>query len=158
MIEQSLDSAANTLWGRTGPAAILRFERAAGMTVTEPATDGVWGRSTTTALDRVEMVREVVFPSTLLSDESRAYILELMEHVVPSQRWGISGGVPDGVRVALKNGFSQIDGWQINSMGWVSGQGRDYLIAVLTDRNPSEQYGIDTINGISAIVWNALAP
>ena len=49
-----------------------------------------------------------------------------------------------------------VDGWQINTTGWVRGDGRDYLIAVLTDGNPSEQYGIDTVDGVPAIVWNAL--
>ncbi|HEY1622813.1 MAG TPA: hypothetical protein VGG16_03365, partial [Streptosporangiaceae bacterium] len=46
--------------------------------------------------------------------------------------------------------------WQINSMGWISGQGRNYLIAVLTTRNPTEGYGIDTIDRLSAIAWRAL--
>jgi hypothetical protein len=60
--------------------------------------------------------------------------------------------------VALKNGFAVVDGWQINTEGWVDGDGRDYLIGVLTDENASEQYGIDTVDAVSAIVWNALAP
>jgi polynucleotide 5'-kinase involved in rRNA processing len=64
--------------------------------------------------------------------------------------------VPPGVTIALKNGFSTINGWQINSTGWVRGQGRDYLIAILSDHNPTEQYGIDTVNGVSALVWGAL--
>jgi hypothetical protein len=38
----------------------------------------------------------------------------------------------------------------------VSGQGRDYLIAVLTTGNTTEQYGIDTISGLSAILWQHL--
>jgi hypothetical protein len=92
----------------------------------------------------------------VLSDASRAYVLDLMEHITPSQDWGATGGVPPGVLVALKNGFAVIDGWQINTTGWVQGLGRDYLIAVLTDGNSSEQYGIDTVDGVSAIVWNAL--
>jgi hypothetical protein len=161
MIEESLDRAANALWVQAGRTAIAHFERAAGLTATVPPTDGVWGRTTTTALDRIAMMRRIAFPSPLLSDTARAQILDLMEHVVPSQRWGITGGVPGpdaGVSVALKNGFSQINGWQINSFGWVRGQGRDYLIAVLTDFNPTMEYGIDTINGISSIVWHALAP
>jgi len=65
--------------------------------------------------------------------------------------------VPSGVSVALKNGFAVINGWQINTTGWVSGGGRDYLIAVLTDGNPTEAYGIDTVSTISAIVWQSLA-
>ena len=158
MIEESLDTAADALWEQLGPAAIGAFERAAGMTQTVPATDGIWGTTTTTAIDRIAMLRQLVFPSSLLTTASRDYVLNLMEHITPSQAWGVSGGVPAGVTVALKNGFSIIQGWQINSMGWVDGQGRNYLIAVLTDLNPTEAYGIETINGMSSIVWNGLGP
>ena len=41
--------------------------------------------------------------------------------------------------------------WQINSIGWVSGGGRTYLMAVLTTGNPTEQYGIDTIDQLAAM-------
>ena len=156
MIEDSLDSAADTLWTRLGPGAVGAFERAAGMTSTVPATDGVWGATSTTALDRLAMIRTVVEPNGLLTDASRAYVLDLMEHVTPSQDWGATGGVPPGVSVALKNGFAMSTGWQINTTGWVNGAGRNYLIAVLTNGNASEQYGIDTVNGVSALVWRAL--
>ena len=156
MIEESLDSAADTLWSALGPGAIGAFEREAGLTSTVPATDGVWGTTTTTALDRLAMIRTLVEPNSLLTDASRAYVLNLMENITPSQDWGATGGVPPGVTVALKNGFAVIDGWQINTTGWVSGAGRNYLIAVLTNGNASEQYGIDTVNGVSALVWNAL--
>jgi hypothetical protein len=158
MIEESLDSAADTLWGQLGPAPVAAFERAAGMTDTTPATDGVWGTTTTTALDRLAMIRTLAQPNSLLTDASRDYVLNLMEHITPSQDWGATGGVPAGVTVALKNGFAVINGWQINTTGWVDGDGRNYLIAVLTDGNPTEAYGIDTVNAISAIVWPSLIP
>ena len=58
--------------------------------------------------------------------------------------------------VALKNGFATSIGWQINTEGWVNGDGRDYLIGVLTNGNATEQYGIDTVDGVSAIVWKAM--
>ena len=153
MIEESLDSAANILWEELGPAAVGALERQAGLTSTVPATDGVWGTTTTTALDRVDLVKLLVQPNGVLSDQSRAYVLDLMEHVTPSQDWGATGGVPPGVTVALKNGFAVIDGWQVNTEGWVHGDGRDYLIGVLTNGNVSEDYGIDTVNVISSIVW-----
>ena len=158
MIEESLDSAADVLWTLLGPGAVGAFEQGAGMTSTVPATDGVWGTTTTTALDRLAMIRTLVEPNPLLTDASRAYVLDLMEHVTPSQNWGATGGVPPGVTVALKNGFAVIDGWQINTTGWVNGDGRDYLIAVLTNGNVSEQYGIDTVNNVSELVWSALRP
>ncbi len=58
-----------------------------------------------------------------------------MEHITPDQDWGVSGGVPHNVTVALKNGWlptGEYGSWEINSIGWVRGDRRDYLIAVLT--------------------------
>jgi len=43
--------------------------------------------------------------------------------------------------------------WQVNSVGWVSVGGRNYLIAVLTTGNPTEQYGVETIEALAAMVW-----
>ena len=96
MIEDSLDSAADTLWTRLGPGAVGAFERAAGMTSTVPATDGVWGTTTTTALDRLAMIRTLVEPNPLLTDASRAYVLGLMEHITPLPGLGGDGWCPPG--------------------------------------------------------------
>jgi beta-lactamase class A len=80
--------------------------------------------------------------------------------VTPQQRWGVSGGVPSGVTVALKNGWLPLDSadddWQINSVGWVDGAGRNYLIAVLSTGNRTEQAGINRIDKLSATVWRSL--
>jgi hypothetical protein len=104
------------------------------------------------------LLRELVSSGTLLTSAERSYALSLMENVTPSQRWGVSGGVPAQVTVALKNGWLPLNAadtdWQINSVGWISGSGRSYLIAVLTSGNPTEQYGIDTIDRLSAVAWN----
>ncbi len=94
MIEDSLDSAADALWVQLGPAAVGAFERAAGMTSTTPATDGIWGTTTTTALDRLAMIRTVAQPNGLLSDASRAYILNLMEHINSVAGLGSNGRGP----------------------------------------------------------------
>ena len=96
MIEESLDRAADTLWSDVGAGAIGAFEQQAGMTSTVPAADGVWGTTTTTALDRLAMIRTLVEPNPLLTDPSREYVLDLMEHITPSQDWGATGGVPRG--------------------------------------------------------------
>jgi beta-lactamase class A len=71
---------------------------------------------------------------------------------------GVSGGVPAQVTAALKNGWLPLKGtdsdWQINSIGLVSGGGRTYLMAVLTTGNPTQQYGIDTIDQLAAKAWH----
>ena len=72
----------------------------------------------------------------------------------------MSGGVSLNVRVALKNGWVPLSNGlrQIDSIGWVNGDGRNCLIAVLWDNNPWENYGIMTVITLSSLIWIALAP
>ena len=169
MMEDSDNSAATSLWNAAGgPAKIAAFNAAAGLTHTTPSSCVTcpgfawpgWGLSTTTPDDQLALLRQLVEPSTLLTDEQRHAALQFMENVAPSQRWGVTGGVPPEATVAVKDGWLPLDAagtdWQINSIGRVWGSGRDYLMAALTTGNPTEQYGIDTINGLSAIVWGAM--
>jgi hypothetical protein len=119
-----------------------------------------WGLTSTVPDDQLALLKQLVVPgsSSLLGPAERAYALSLLENVTPGQAWGASGGVPAGVSVALKNGWLPLNDtdWQINSVGWVSGDGRDYLIAMLSTGSPTEQYGIDTVSGLSSRVWAAL--
>ena len=166
MIQDSDNDAATSLWSEVGgPGRIRSFDARAGLTHTVPSSCVVcpgfawpgWGLTTTTPDDQIALLKQLVTPSSLLTRAERDYALSLMEDVTPSQRWGISGGVPAQVTVALKNGWLPLLGtgsdWQVNSVGWVSGGGRNYLIAVLTTGNPTDQYGIDTIGALAAVVW-----
>jgi hypothetical protein len=65
--------------------------------------------------------------------------------------------VAPGTTVALKNGWLPHGaGWNINSIGWVGGHGRNYLIAVTTSGDPTESYGIDSISEVATAAWDAL--
>ncbi|MHB8510828.1 MAG: serine hydrolase [Actinomycetota bacterium] len=158
MIEQSDNNAATNLWDSVGGAdGVHRFDESIGMNETDP-NPGAWGLTRVTARDSVTLMRNFVYVSKHLSTHYRDVALSLFEDVEPSQRWGISGGV-HGAHIAIKNGWLPHGfGWIINSIGGVWGTGRDYIIAVLTDGNPSEDYGIETIEGISRIVWSGLRP
>ncbi len=160
MIEDSDNDAASDLWEAAGGAsAISRFDQAIGMRHTTPNTGGYWGYSTTTACDQVTLLRLIAYPNALLDQSDRSYELKLMFGVEPGQRWGVSAGVPAGVAVAIKNGWLPVEKtWQINSDGYVHGNGRNYVVSVLTADNPSERYGIDTIEGLSARLWRNLKP
>jgi hypothetical protein len=171
MIEQSDDEAATTLWGDVGGAKGMRaFDHQVGLVHTSPSSclqcpgsswPG-WELTTTTPQDQITLLRQLVQSSGVLDRNDQKYALNLLENVTPSQRWGVSGGVPVGVMVALKNGWLPLDAghhdWQIDSVGWVSGDGRNYLMAALSTGNPSEHYGIDTLNHLGAMVWSALPP
>lgn len=167
MIANSDNSAATALLADVGgPSAVKRFDLLAGLTDTTPSTQKYipgttlpgWGLTTTTALDQVRLVKRFAYSNSVLTTTDRQYGLNLMEHVEADQRWGVSGGVAPGTTVALKNGWLPLAGagWQINSIGWISGHGRDYVLAVLTDHNPSESYGIETIDTISGRIFAEL--
>lgn len=161
MIEDSDDDDATELWNEAGGSQpVSNFDELVGMIDTAPNTMGYWGETTTTAADQIELLKHIVLPNSLLDNASRVYELGLMENVVGSQRWGVSTGPPASATVALKNGWVPIvaDDWQVNSVGYINGFGRRYLIAVLTNGNLNESYGIDTIDGISRILWSELAP
>jgi beta-lactamase class A len=168
MIENSDNDAATALWNAAGgPAGLGSYNAFIGLRQTTPSACLVctgfpwpgWGLTTTTPADQIRLLRQL-FAGSLLSGADRDYAKSLMENVEPGQRWGVSTGVPAGVRVALKNGWVPLTApssdWQVNSEGWVSGDGRDYLVAVLGTGNPSQQYGIDTINSVSTYLWTAM--
>jgi hypothetical protein len=168
MIQHNVNAPATVLWNQIGRAAGLRaYDALVGLQQTTPSTCLVcagfgwpgWGLTTTTPADQLLLLKQLV-DGALLSPADRSYVLSLMENVEPDQRWGVSGGVPPGVRVALKSAWVPLTppntDWQVNSEGWITGDGRNYLIAVLTTGNPDEQYGIDTINTLSALLWPAL--
>jgi len=170
MIEDSDNAAATSLWTDVGGADGIRsFNTAAGLADTSPSPcldcPGFpwpgWGLTTTTATDQIALLRALVEPGAPLTSADRSYALRLMESVTPAQRWGVSGGVPPQVTVALKTGWLPLDSsgrdWQVNSVGWVSGRGRDYLMAVLITGNPTEQYGVDTISRLAALVWKNMS-
>jgi hypothetical protein len=160
MIELSDNDDAQDLWDSEGGAtAVQRFDTAAGLTQTTPDAAGYWGLSTTTAADQVQLMRTVAYPNGVLSTASQGYELGLMSHVESDEDWGVSAGPGADATVALKNGWLPLDsgGWQVNSVGYVDGDGRNYVIAVLTD-GATEANGISTIEGLSGLIWQELAP
>lgn len=170
MIENSDNNAATALLADDGgPAKVQSFDESVGMTHTTVSTQAFipgttlpgWGLTTTTAADEVKLVRDFAYPNSILNSLDRNYGLNLMEHVEADQAWGVSGGVPAGTTIAVKNGWLPLDvaanaDWQVDSIGWIHGNGRDYVLAVLTKGSPLEQTGIDTIDHIASVIYSEL--
>jgi beta-lactamase family protein len=173
MIEQSDNTAASNLLADVGgPARVQKFDQQAGLTNTTVSTKQFipgsslpgWGLTLTTALDEVTLVRKFAYANSLLTPANRQRGLNLMGHVEAGQAWGVSGGnygALPGATVVLKNGWlphnlTAYTDWQVNSIGWVHGNGRDYVIAVLTNHSATETYGIQTINAIARNVYAKL--
>lgn len=158
MIENSNNSAASTIWRQLGSdKAVQSFFQKVGLKNTIAGTDGWWGHTTTNVTDQLTMMKYFAYPNSVLTDSQRTYGLNLMQHVESDQRWGTGYGIPAGVSVALKNGWVTSNPPSklfVNSLGYINGQGKNYVIAVLTTDNSSLSYGMETINKISSLVWN----
>src|SRR5580693_1254723 len=150
MIEYSDNNAATYLWNDVGHTRLNQFIKAAIMTETELNSGGYWGLSEITARDELQLTRLLTEHNSVLADASRAYELNLMNHVVSYERWGVPAGAPSGLTVYVKNGWLNDPVlWVINSIGAIEGHGRDYKMAILTYGNPSEQYVFFTDQAIA---------
>ncbi len=169
MIGSSDNAATTYLWNKLGGKSAMQhfFDTVAGTTST--TASGSWGVTQTTALDQLQVLKLATMPGGPLTLESKAIMTDMLADVVPYQRWGISGGVPDDVSVWLKNGwlydsatnnkYSHTSSWTVNSIGNV---GNRYLLAVLSAGNPvgsnrAEQNGIDRIENLSRITWDIMS-
>ncbi|MEV6176599.1 serine hydrolase [Streptomyces sp. NPDC052015] len=160
MIENSDNDSASALWRIIGKAEGLdaaneRF----GLTETEGGDDMLWGLTRTTAADQLTLLRQVFGEDSLLSEASRTYLRTLMGRIAVGQRWGVSA-VADGASWALKNGWlprTATGLWDVNSIGRVTADGRDYLVAVLTNGNATQAAGITLVEAAARAAVSAFA-
>lgn len=161
MITQSDNDAATDLFNEVGLTGMQRFLNRAKMTETE--LNAAWGLTLLTAHDEMTLLHLLTASNGVLSKNSRSYVRTLMAHVIASQRWGVSAGVPAGVTVHIKNGWlpypsSSAPDWHINSIGAFTGKNIAYQIAILTAPSSAshpqqtESYGIRTIEAAAGVV------
>ncbi|MEU9440362.1 serine hydrolase [Streptomyces sp. NPDC048304] len=160
MITKSDNNATTTLWKQLGMTKIKGFLAAAGMTKTVPGANGYWGLTQENVTDEQKLLKLVTAKNSVLSDNSRAYILKLMGQVISSQRWGTPAGAPSTVSVHVKNGWLQrsTHGWRVHSLGTFNGAGHDYMISVLTQDNSTMDYGVTTIQNVAKVIHRDLVP
>lgn len=153
MITHSDNDATSTLLARAGGRqALVRLAARLGMSRTKPAS--AWGRTQTTAGDQVKLIDAILDGRALSRDADRDYVLGLMSQVDSDQDWGV-GTVPSGARAQVKNGWVPLSprGWRINSIGHVTGPGRDYSMAMLSYDNQSMSQGVRLLDAVSRVVY-----
>ncbi|MEV7992112.1 serine hydrolase [Streptomyces sp. NPDC086077] len=159
MITASDNASTNALWKQIGVTKVQRFLAAAGMTSTVPGGKRAWGLTQITAADTQKLMNLIMERNTVLSDDARAYILKLMNKVIPSQRWGTPAGAPRAAVAHVKNGWlpRAAHGWRVHSMGAFTGGGRDYTLTVLTQDNSTMKAGVATVEAVARAVHEDLA-
>jgi hypothetical protein len=169
MIENSDNDAAQHLFEDVGGApAITAANKVFGLTGTAVEENSVdeagysWGDTTTTAVDQLQLLRQVFTTSSVLSASNRSYIKSLMTEVESDQRWGVSAAAddasPSGSDYLLKNGWlprRTTNLWEINSVGEVQHDGQQYLVAVLSNGNKTMDSGISVVQKLAQTAVDA---
>ena len=146
-IRNSDNDSADALWkwagGRPGYDA-LASDLGLKATRSAPEKD-FWSWTWTTPDDQRAFLRQLVKGDTkALTDAERSYLLGLMGQVQDDQTWGVGAPRSGSVQVQLKNGWVQFEStdklWAVNSIGHVAGDGRDYLLTIMT-RTPTFDLG-----------------
>ena len=143
MITRSDNLAANWAYDRIGGGPTLdALARRAGMSSFAAAS--YWAYSQTSARDQVLFFARL---ERLTPPAHRAYAIGLLRQIVPSQRWGIPRAAR-GWRITFKGGwFESRHLW--HQVALLERGNTRLVLAVLTDRNPSDGYGRATIEGIA---------
>ena len=159
MITRSDNAATETLLAQVGRDEVRRVAGMVGMDRTEIDDTGWWGFWRTVPGDLNLMVGAVLSSDAVLDGARRTQARFLMADVVPEQRWGVFAPEDDGdAYVAAKNGWGPLpDGYRLNSTGWVSADGRDYQLSILSNSPAGFRYGRTTISRVAQICHDALA-
>jgi len=153
MITVSSNGAADTIYYRVGDAALYRLARLAGMKRFSVA--GYWANAHFSAEDQARFFNRI---DRLVPRASRRYARGLLSSIVRWQRWGFS-------RYSLARGFDTLfkGGWRGTASGSLVHEAALFergplriSMAVLTDGNPSHEYGTETLRGVAARVFGSV--
>lgn len=146
MIEISDNDAASVAYGWVGDAGLLAVAKRAGMH--DLTVGGHWGNVYFSAADQAHLFLVI---DKLVPPRSRAYARRLLSSIVSDQRWGFS-------RFAARHGWHTFfkGGWRTTGRGSLVHEaalfergGRRFSLAVLTDGDPSHDYGTETLRGVA---------
>jgi zinc D-Ala-D-Ala dipeptidase len=150
MITESSNDAADTIYYRVGDAGLYGVAKLAHMTHFSVA--GYWGNAQFSADDQARYFNRI---DRLAPKRSRRYARGLLCAIVSYQRWGFSryaGAV--GFRTFFKGGWRGTGAGQLVHEAALFERGDTRLsMAVLTDGNPSHEYGTETLRGVAQRVF-----
>ena len=146
MIHVSDNNAATQCWSIVGDSGLYAVAAAAHMT--DFSVSGLWGGALLSPADQARFFFEM---DSLIPREFVGYARFLLSTIEPSQSWAIPAVArPLGYRVFFKDGSEPVGSAQlVHQIARLEGRGRTFAMAVMTDGDPTMQYGIDTIAGVT---------
>jgi len=145
MITMSDNDAADDVFASVGEVGLNDVARAAGMANFVPSP--FWGGSGITAADQAAFVGRL---ERYVPKRHEAFAAGLLRRIIPGQTWGVADVRPKGWRLGFKGGwYMSAEGWRVSQVARLTNGKRSFALAVLTDQNPSFQYGRETITGVA---------
>jgi zinc D-Ala-D-Ala dipeptidase len=150
MITVSSNDAADTVYYRVGDPALYRLARLAGMRSFSVA--GYWANAHFSAEDQARFFNRI---DRLVPKASRGYARGLLSSIVSYQRWGFSRySLAAGFKTFFKGGWRGTGAGQLVHEAALFERGRTRVsMAVLTDGNPSHDYGTVTLRGVAQRIF-----
>jgi beta-lactamase class A len=145
MITHSDNIAATKVRNIVGNPGLAALARRVGMR--HFATARSWGDSLITPADQARFFFRI---DRYVPARHRDYALGLLSHVVGWQRWGIPPARPPGWTIHFKGGWRRDAGRRlVNQVALLRHVDRRVAVAILTDQDPSHDYGTETIRGVA---------
>jgi hypothetical protein len=150
MIQVSDNDAAGAVYGSVGDAGLLALARRARMR--DLTVGGHWGAVHFSAADQARFFLRV---DRLVPPKARGYARRLLSSIVSYQRWGFSRfSRRHGWKTFFKGGWRQTGlGSLVHEAALFERGGRRFSLAVLTDGNPSHDYGTETLRGVAQRIF-----
>ncbi len=150
MIEHSDNAAADRLFRLIGRhQGMGSYNAVLDLHDTVLNTEGLWGLSTTSAADQLQLLQALVSPGSPLAAASRKHALDLLGDVEADQRWGVGAAADRGSSPLNKNGWLGVDDdrgrWAVNSAGLVRVGGHQVLMVVLSQHQPGFDTGVSRV-------------
>ena len=149
MIEVSDNNAAEAIYHVVGDGGLYALAKAAGM-----KHFAIYGQLFGAQLTAADQARYFYRLPSLVPRAHRALALYLLSHIVSYQSWGVPAVArPRGWQVWFKGGWRGTSlGQLVHQVARLNKGARTFSMAVLTDGDPSQGYGIETIQGVAARV------
>jgi hypothetical protein len=152
MITVSDNNAADqvdTIVGSGGLDALAARVKMHGFSAASP----IWGESLITAADQTWFFLHL--PSYVVP-RHRAYAMQLLSSITPSQRWGVGQVAPRGWKLYFKGGWGSGTGLIDSQVALLTRGCARVSVAVLTMHDPSHAYGKETLRQIFARLLRGL--
>jgi hypothetical protein len=145
MIERSDNNDAQAIYNQVGNAGLEALAHRVGMTHFATNPQGIWGETLITPRDQTKYFLHI---DKYMVSTHRVFAMYLLNHITPSQRWGIGQVNHHGWKLYFKGGWGYGTGLIDSQVALLVRGCTRVSIAVLNMHDGSQAYGNATLFGV----------